>query len=521
MNATSTSTAGALAEIRFMFFKQKYLELIDARELKPALACLREQLGALKRHPDKLRELSSLLFQPPSGDADDERNGGSAAAAAAAAAAGPADPVGEGRGGEGRGGATWRQTQARQLLLEDMQRYVQPASMMPARRLRNLMQEWRELQSQDSVAALEGPVANISLLRDHRERLPGISCVVQSRLTDHTDEVWDVQFSNSGTKFASASKDSTAIVWDVFPLRGKHGKRKAGANPATENAKATAKDMGKPTALHVLCGHTGPISFLAWSPDDSMLLTCGDEKEDGTVRIWGTDTGAALRTIHKPTSACAWAPGGDMFAVGGADDGVTLWSVDKSQNMLRAWPNVLAAGGMGFTPDGSMLVVASSREVHLLTMARTGGGGGGGGGFDDGQAAAEEDATLEESSTIASLTMSRDGREALLSMACKELHLWDLQSHTLLSTYDGYNQERFEIGSCFGGEFDGLVLSGSGNGNVHVWNKHSAKMITSTQAHTATVNAVSWSPLDTGLFVSASDDHTVHLWGIENGEDVL
>jgi hypothetical protein len=114
-----------LTEIRFLFFRQKYLELIEARELGSALTCLREQLGALKRHPEQLRELSSKLFQAP-----------------------PAAEVGSPAAETHRG-------TARTVLLDRIQTHVQPSTMMPAKRLRNLFgavlwdiyrsKEWRGL----------------------------------------------------------------------------------------------------------------------------------------------------------------------------------------------------------------------------------------------------------------------------------------------------------------------------------------------------------------------------------------
>ena len=44
-------------------------------------------------------------------------------------------------------------------------------------------------------------------------------------LMDHTDEVWFVAFSHSGTMLASASKDKTAILWDVRPGQRRVTKR--------------------------------------------------------------------------------------------------------------------------------------------------------------------------------------------------------------------------------------------------------------------------------------------------------
>ena len=92
-------------------------------------------------------------------------------------------------------------------------------------------------------------------------------------LTDHTDEVWFVQFSPCGSYLASASKDATAIIWDVKP---------SGL-----------------TRRHVLYGHTKAISFLAWRPlregvqSHPELLTCG---KDHQIRLWGAEDGRLIET---------------------------------------------------------------------------------------------------------------------------------------------------------------------------------------------------------------------------------
>ena len=70
-------------------------------------------------------------------------------------------------------------------------------------------------------------------------------------LTDHQDEVWHLQFAHKGHMMASASKDGTAIVWDIGGARRRVELRR------------------------VLRAHAGPVLSVAWSPDDSKLATCG------------------------------------------------------------------------------------------------------------------------------------------------------------------------------------------------------------------------------------------------------
>lgn len=107
-------------------------------------------------------------------------------------------------------------------------------------------------------------------------------------LTDHTEEVWHIQFSRNGRWLASASRDASAILWEVIP------------------GHALSK-------RHTLRGHTKALTFCCWSPDDSMLATCS---LDGLVKIWEVETGSCLRTIdlHQgATFTAAWAADGTAF----------------------------------------------------------------------------------------------------------------------------------------------------------------------------------------------------------------
>jgi WD40 repeat protein len=77
----------------------------------------------------------------------------------------------------------------------------------------------------------------------------------------HKDEVWDVCFSNDGTRLASTGADNTTIIYNVDNF----------------------------AVLHILEGHSEGIGSLAWSPDDSRMVTCS---HDNTARVWDTIVGS-------------------------------------------------------------------------------------------------------------------------------------------------------------------------------------------------------------------------------------
>ena len=104
-------------------------------------------------------------------------------------------------------------------------------------------------------------------------------------LTDHTEEVWHIQFSRNGRWLASASKDATAIVWEVIP----------------------GQSLVK---RHTLEGHSKPLTFCCWRPDSCMLATCSF---DSLVKVWDVGTGECVCTIDShqgATFTAAWHPDG-------------------------------------------------------------------------------------------------------------------------------------------------------------------------------------------------------------------
>lgn len=83
---------------------------------------------------------------------------------------------------------------------------------------------------------------------------------------------------------ASASKDKTAIIWQVQRQEQRLAKK------------------------FTLSGHSESVAHLAWSPDDTMLATCGN---DNALRIWSSSTGDCFKEMShhsKEVSSVAWLP---------------------------------------------------------------------------------------------------------------------------------------------------------------------------------------------------------------------
>ncbi|XP_042188633.1 WD repeat-containing protein 26 isoform X1 [Callorhinchus milii] len=315
-------------------------------------------------------------------------------------------------------------TVSRSKLLDKLQTYLPPSVMLPPRRLQTLLRQAVELQRDRCLyhnTKLDNNLDSVSLLIDHvcsRKQFP---CYTQQILTEHCNEVWFCKFSNDGTKLATGSKDTTVIIWQIDP------------------------DTHQLRLLKTLEGHAYGVSYLAWSPDDNYLLACGPD-DCSELWLWNVQTGE-LRTkmsqSHEDSlTSVAWNPDGKRFVTGGQRG--QFYQCDLEGNLLDSWEGVRVQC-LWCLNDGKT-VLASDTHQRIR-----------GYNFED----LTDRNIVQEDHPIMSFTVSKNGRLALLNVATQGVHLWDLQDRVLVRKYQGVTQGFYTIHSCFGGNNEDFIASGS------------------------------------------------------------
>ena len=393
--------------------------------------------------------------------------------------------------------------------------------MIPEHRLATLLDQVK--QNQISKCYYHNPTSSLSLFADHacdRSQFPLQSIIHLSQ----NSEVWFLEFSHGGSRLATSGYDSAVTIYDTLTFK----------------------------ETHSLAAHTKHVAYVAWSPDDSRLVSCS---HDGTARLWDTEvrpmparlfffvpcslpfsfftgngntdlqrlqSGKSLTVIQnfaEPVTTAAWTPDGQHFVTGSLDKkaALTLWSAAGAK--AHAWAAPYRVQDLAVSPDGARLVTVSvERQIFVYDLA-----------------ARTEEYSLRLRTEMTCVSISRDSRHMLVNMADNELQLIDLRTAEIVQRFMGQKQGRYVIRSAFGGADENLVISGSegmqairsayenpsltgapADGKIYIFHRERGTIIETLEGHQGgCVNSVAWNPSDPCMWASAGDDKKVRMYAAD------
>ncbi|KAI5016350.1 hypothetical protein ZWY2020_006201 [Hordeum vulgare] len=259
----------------------------------------------------------------------------------------------------------------------------------------------------------------VTLFEDHKCHEGQIPSDCTQILCAHKNEVWFVRFSNDGNYLASSSSDCTAIIWKV-----------------EEDDTLTKK--------YCLEGHKSPISFVAWSPNDRMLLTCGNGE---SLKLWNVETGECnlkfSASVKHIIAIAVWFPNSEKIVCASSEP-------EKGQELeMWAGERIPKVSDLAVTPDGKHLICVCPNEIWIREL--------------------------------------RKGREWKIPER-QEIHLWKTNgSSRVPDKFKGHKQGKFVIRSCFGGSDYHFIASGSEDSQVYIWQRCMEMPIKVLYGHSMTV----------------------------------
>ncbi|WP_299625007.1 WD40 repeat domain-containing serine/threonine protein kinase [Pelagibius sp.] len=330
----------------------------------------------------------------------------------------------------------------------------------------------------------------------------------------HSSDVWELEFSPSGDRFATASSDATAVMFD-YPSGRILGPAFADAGPI--NAVAFSPDGellfggGLDGALHLWHvdrerllasapgGHSQAIADIEVSQDGRRLATLG---RDQLIRLWSMGSSHALaQTRSVPGEAAkglAISPDGLRLAAGDNDGTIQVWRPDG-----RSSPQTLTGHGhqvwaLAFSPDGALLASGDrSGEVRLWDLG-------------DGRLLRSFAA---QQGAIWSLLFTAEGSR-LVTASDAGVGLWNVETASAEATLD-HPAGRITRAAL---SPDGALLATvATDGRVRLWDLESASVTRELAAEDDVVWSVAFSP-DGRHLATASSDEVVALWDVESGQ---
>ncbi|XP_048548300.1 WD repeat-containing protein 26 homolog [Triticum urartu] len=426
----------------FLLLEQKFFDLLRNDNLMGAIKTLQNEISPLGVNRKRVHEMSSCIISSPQNFLLAFPKLGTEA------------------------------SDSRLKLLEELQKVLPPAVMVPERRLENIVEQ--ALTVQREACYLHNSIDGLSLYVDHhcgRDQIPSRTLQV---LREHGDEVWFLQFSNNGKYLASSSNDKSAIIWKV-------------------------DEDGELLLKHRLTGHEKPVMMVAWSPDDSQLLTCGMEE---AIRRWNIESGECIHVYEKPglgLTSCGWFPDGKQILCGLSDQSLCLWDLDGKEADCWKGQRSSKISDFAVTKDGKVIIIMNRDSTILLFNRDT-----------------KQERLIEEDNTITSFSLSDDGDFLLVNLISEKIHLWNIRNDpSRVKQYIGHKRSRFVIRSCFGGSDQAFIASGSEDSKVYIWHRATEDVIETLSGHSGAVNCVSWNPTNPHMLASASDDHTIRIWGVK------
>ncbi|KAG8709822.1 hypothetical protein FRC11_005179, partial [Ceratobasidium sp. 423] len=159
-------------------------------------------------------------------------------------------------------------------------------------------------------------------------------------LDGHSGMVNSIVFSPNGNCIASASDDSTVVLWDT----NTHSR------------------------IAQLSGHSSGAKVVAFSPCGTKLVSGSG---NGELQIWDRETSSIVLKLtgHYSVMAVSFCLGGSCVASGSPDGTVRLWNTTTGQTVGQPITEpTRSAQSIAFSSDGDYVILGSNNTIRVQSL---------------------------------------------------------------------------------------------------------------------------------------------------------
>jgi len=293
---------------------------------------------------------------------------------------------------------------------------------------------------------------------------------------------------------------SLIAIGAMLAHRPRNGDNRGTVDPGNVGVAGAKTDKVKGgDELRRLEGHTGQVLSVAWSADESLVLSVG---ADQTLRLWDGTTGQERRqfSVTSPSSlilGVALIADGRRALSRSFDETVNLWDLESGSVLQLLSGSHERVVSLAWSPDGRVALFGDDQSnLRLWDL--------------------EKLRPLQSFPVPVRRVLAFDGRRAILACPDRALLLWDAETGVELCRCTGYP----ETVICGALEPGGRrALSGSKEGTLRLWDLKSGQAAQAFEGHRAPVTTVAIAT-STRRVLSGSADKTVRLWDIQTGREL-
>jgi NACHT domain- and WD repeat-containing protein len=342
----------------------------------------------------------------------------------------------------------------------------------------------------------------------------------------HKDAIEMCKFSPQNDKIISADRSGQIIIWNTVTgnkdSRYDSGKNVEAQFDSTNDRVVVAgkgnmltvwdiSKLSKPKRVHQLRGHNRPVNACCFSPDGKRIASAGEE---GEIKLWDPETGKLIETSSTKHESAVWRlkyfKDGKTIVSASEDGKLKLWNSTNLQEQGElTGTESEPIWAIDVSPNGEWIISGSQDNTLKLwsvkEKCKT---------FDFGGHADE----------VWGCRFFPNGMQAISASWDRTLRVWDINSAIKVGEKQSDSGNRLPAGhsgkvlcSAFSPD-DAIVVSGSWDGWIRIWDSETGFEIKSFKACNGYVTSLSFSRNGKWLIVG-SDDGELKLFDPTNGSE--